>query len=632
MPDDLSGGGGGFSPDGASMAAAWPPLSDWRIVHPPELRGNHRGDMERLRAFLLGAPPDLETISDYDQMLRPARNAVDAALVDFQAYGSLRAIVIVGGAGSGKSTALLQSCAAFLKRDLGSVLLGRAAPPPTPPLGVAERWLIAIDDAGLALPDIVNAVATLLKSARRDIRFVIACNFIDWALATTNPQFASNINKLNQLKTLRQFEFRSISDGDAMMVAQNLYNNKLLTRWEARRRTTNIVRDFASLLSKLACGDHPAVKPKPGVTRQESPLLGALLTLPENRRNAARHISDLLAGLGNLPNGEAFRYAFSIVAVAHAYGPPHPDGEALRRILGGSPFNLVHNDADKIIDGLRIEALTRQQDGLLFTRHVAIAEEVCRSLNDAGDRMAELYLNLAHGPAAQVSFSEEGLNLLVMEASPGLAVGGLTAARNAKPDDLQIRLALGLALLNFGDYNQGRIELSVWESSRLWRSEPTPKKYRLLATALGRAASKLNDVNLYCASLYLHVFSLSGAASASGRSSAEQYYNQEAKDAYLALSQTLSLPFVFPNGRIGLGLPELTATTAARAARLERNAPIPGRPSPVEPSLDEHVKELVKLATACGRAPMPWARMLDGQPTEPTLWGVSVPMRNLFAD
>ena len=350
---------------------------------------------------------------------------------------------IIGPAGEGKSTALMQIVLQIRRSSPEVQVLYQQdshyggiqeilALPDTRP------YLLVIDDAYGYLDRVKGLVDRLNQEGRGNIHLLVASRDSDWRI-NGGASFV-----WNRYVAYRSFVVKGMSRPDAAAIVQSWEDIGPAALGELAK-LQNTEQRISQLV--LAASD-----PR---FRSEGAFLGALL-VTRLGSGLESHIQDMLDRAGNhavTSEGATLADVLAIIALPHASGVYELNFGVLSECLG---ISLAQLHAD-VLPGLGEEAALSVSDQRITIRHRLIAEIICSSATYAGVDMADVTRRVVQSAirvARRSAFSKEYRKLAYLSGhihDPELAVVAAEAAVEVEPNRLTYRTSLAAAIRRAGD-------------------------------------------------------------------------------------------------------------------------------------------------------------------------------------
>ncbi len=403
-PDDITGAGGGATPsperqsyvssrsgngasDPAASAASMPFFAKrgagdlgWLVVDRDCLAAwaaSSSGDGE-VETFLEGGSGVPWPLAADDRIKRfDVVKTVVGALGDRDPGSLPRVVMLGGGCGEGKTTAMRQIVAQWVEKGRAA----RAALVREGSIGRADnvlatlrkvknaadrqgaRWLVAIDNAR-PVQEVFELAEALYEQNRHDVDILFVCSHIAWPQDQRWPPQAPK----KACFELVCHDFAGLSWSDAGVVVDGWVASGLTLAKDCDNEVSAWYNAAEVGASRFTDFKGESIK---------GSLLGALL-LKRPDRGAAQRLTRMVKRLSDEPGGKMgtipLVYGLGVVAAAHASGFPAFTQSFLCRCLCLADQCREEGEAPRIVERLLYEAVVIEKtDGLLATRHHAIA-------------------------------------------------------------------------------------------------------------------------------------------------------------------------------------------------------------------------------------------------------------------
>jgi len=303
----------------------------------------------------------------------PKREIVNSLVGDLDAArkaGGLQVILLIGAAGEGKTTALLQTICDLVNSSHDWHVLWHDDPgSPFSAEFIARlpkggTWLIASDDAELIARRVYET--TQLLTDRNDIQFLLCSRDTDWKAAGADRfNWKQNNIKFTQL-SLRGL---SLDDAEQVVLAWSKYGK------DGLKQLNNLTAKEASMrLIEAAKSEE--------TNRSEGSFFGSVLQvrLGDGFKDHIRTLLEKLSVRSNI-NQKTLRDAFMYIAAMHAEGLQFLSKEVLADVLEVDLSNLKRG----VLFPLGEEAAIATTGRFVFTRHRSIATVAVQILSDEFD-------------------------------------------------------------------------------------------------------------------------------------------------------------------------------------------------------------------------------------------------------
>lgn len=277
--------------------------------------------------------------------------------------------VLIGAAGEGKTTALLQSvCDLVLGNTEWHVLWHYDTNTPLPAEFIArlpqgEKWLIVSDDAEMIARRVYEAAQSL--RGRQDIFFLLCCRDTDWKASEADKFDWKHYIKLVEipLQGLR------LVDAERVVIAWGKYG-------------ADGLKGLSDVPLKEACERLLDASKTEDTNQMEGTFFGAILHVRLGE-GLKEHIDNLLRKLGEISIGEGrtLKDAFVYIAAMHAENLQFLSKEVLAGALNFSLNNLKRD----VLIPLGEEAAIATTGRFIYTRHQAIATTAIKILSNEID-------------------------------------------------------------------------------------------------------------------------------------------------------------------------------------------------------------------------------------------------------
>ncbi len=294
--------------------------------------------------------------------------------------GGLQVTLLIGAAGEGKTTSLLQTVCDLINSGNDWHILWHDDPnTPLPAKYIADlpvggSWLIVSDDAEIIARRVYEATQSLAE--RKDIQFLLCCRDTDW-----KAEAADRFDWRHYNVKFFEVPLRGLSPDDAeqVVVAWSKYGK------EGLRQLNDLTAKDASLRLIQAAKTEET-------NRSEGTFFGAVLQvrLGDGFKD---HIRNLLEKLRSrsVRDNKTLRDAFAYIAAMHAEKLQFLSKEVLAEVLEIDLSDLKR----KVLFPLGEEAAITTTGRFVFTRHHSIANVALQILSDEFDIDPEnLYVDL----------------------------------------------------------------------------------------------------------------------------------------------------------------------------------------------------------------------------------------------
>ncbi|WP_448207776.1 P-loop NTPase [Azospirillum sp. sgz302134] len=295
-----------------------------------------------------------------------------------------RIVMLGGGCGEGKTTALRQTVLRWLQQaEAGArrALVREGSVGPADDvianLPISEndarrrrdRWLVVVDNAKPIL-EIFDLAEALFRHERYDVDILIACSHIAWPHDQAWPPQAPRNARFELI--VRNFIGLSWEDTGSIIDGWVAFNVVPAAGWNQK---------WSQFYDHARHEASPFTDPE-GV-RVEGSLLGALLVEWGGSGGAAQRLNRIVKQLSDdhrRPDGKApLLYALCATSVAHAEGFPGFTRGFLLHCLRSSGQCRDDKEAGELIKRLLYEAVVVETtEGTLATRHHAVAQRLAR--------------------------------------------------------------------------------------------------------------------------------------------------------------------------------------------------------------------------------------------------------------
>lgn len=297
-----------------------------------------------------------------------------------QISGGIQVTLLLGAAGEGKTTALLQSvCGLVNSNNELHVLWHEDSSSPLPVKFIAQlprggTWLIVSDDAEIIARRVFEAAQLLTD--RRDIQFFLCSRDTDW-----RGVGADKFNWKSHHVQFTQFLLRGLSTNDAeqVVLAWSRYGK------EGLRELNNLKLNDASLQLAEAAKSLQT-------DSNEGTFFGAILEIRYGSELKS-HISSLIDKLTerSITSSTTLGDAFAYISAMHAENLPFLSKEVLAEVLSVKLNDLKRS----VLAPLGEEAAIATTGSYIFTRHHSIAKTALQILSDEhGSDIENLYFDL----------------------------------------------------------------------------------------------------------------------------------------------------------------------------------------------------------------------------------------------
>lgn len=340
-------------------------------------------DSQHVLNFFDGSIPSwLEALSPQIPKREIVR-VLTAELNNAQTSDEAHVILLIGAAGEGKTTALLQTVSEIVTGGSNWNVLWRydtTAPLPAEFIARLPRdkmWLIVSDDAETIARRVFDSIEALKLTGRHDIHFLLSCRDTDWK--------AERADKFPWKKFARFIErsLRGLSQDDAQ---------KIVSAWS--RYGEDGLKSLDKLQPNVAV-DKLLNASKSEQTGNEGSFFGAILQvrLGEGLKD---HVWSLVNKLSErfIDNERTLKDAFAYVVAMHIESLQYLSREVLAEALGMNPSDLSSFNR-KVLRPLGEEAAIATTGYFIFTRHRAIADVASTILaEDFEINIDNLYVDL----------------------------------------------------------------------------------------------------------------------------------------------------------------------------------------------------------------------------------------------
>jgi hypothetical protein len=429
----------------------------------------------------------------------PRREIVHKLVKDLDAsrkIGGVQVSLLIGAAGEGKTTALLQTiCDLVNNSNEWQVLWHDDPSSPFPAEFIARlpkgrTWLIASDDAELIARRVYET--TQLLTDRRDIQFLLCGRDTDWK-ATGADRFNWNQNNVK----FAQLSLRGLSldDAEQIVIAWSKYGK------DGLKQLNGLTAKDASLRLLEAARTEET-------NQTEGTFFGAVLQVRLGGE-LKNHVRTLLEKLQShrITDKRTLGDAFIYIAAMHAENLPFLSKEVLAEVLEINYSDLRRN----VLFPLGEEAAIATTGQFVFTRHRSVAEVALQIIAETDLDIGNLYIDLAQ--SALRNFVNGGF-------VPNLGEWDYLSSHFFEKGDqaLGIRLARALSDITPND------PYLIVKLAQLYREAGQPetsvKVFRSASSAVKRTrafyyewgTSEGNDGN-YSLSIWLGAFSISDEVS-----------------------------------------------------------------------------------------------------------------------
>ncbi len=341
----------------------------WQLIDISFLE-RHRKELNRANAlrFFDGAIPDWHSALSLTIPRCEIVERVSQRLLKYMRPDRPQIVTLLGPAGEGKSTILMQAVDAILQKNRNVKVLWRTDEGvklnPNELLQLPRTefpWVLVSDVADNFVKDLYSACQKLKQARRGDIRFLLACRDTDWK--------ASGAEMLEWITCaeLQREMVSGLSRGDAKAIIET---------W------ASFGDEAVGKLSGLDLGE--ATKRLYYAARYESTikggsLLGALLKMRYGD-DLKEHVKDLMDRLSEreIPGGGNLLSAFAYIAAMHAEGLEFLSRQVLAEALGCSPEKIN----DMVLAPLGKEAAISTDGVSILTRHREISRAALSLLVD----------------------------------------------------------------------------------------------------------------------------------------------------------------------------------------------------------------------------------------------------------
>ena len=292
----------------------------------------------------------------------PRREIVGKLVNDLETArrnGELRITLLVGAAGEGKTTALLQTACDLASNDAEWKILFRYDSSALLPaefvssLPDSGSWLIVSDDAEIIARGVFDSVQSLKFSNTKNVQFLLCCRDTDWKAADVDhlPWNQQAIFSEKPLKGLNK------ADAEKVVSAWSAYGK------EGLKTLDGLEHDNATAKLLLAA--------KSEETKSfDGSFFGAVLQVRWGA-GLKNHIENLLRKLEkrNINSEKTLLDAFAYISAMHAEKLQILSKDVLAKALR-VPVNQLRK---KVLGPLGEEAAIATTGRFVFTRHIAIA-------------------------------------------------------------------------------------------------------------------------------------------------------------------------------------------------------------------------------------------------------------------
>jgi hypothetical protein len=430
----------------------------WIVVNQALLEG--AADAAHAERYADGGAPTWQLAADARLLPRPLTDGIIDRVLANARSGLPSVELLIGAAGEGKTTALMQTVARLFAADASLSILWRTEGRLTADVltfvsRTRGRTILASDNAHLLMEDASRAI-TADRLASHGAQVLLAARDTSWQRVWRNSGHA-----VDPASTWRQSQFAvnlnpgigEVSEEDALRIVRS---------WQALGVSAKGLAGMTDAEAATALADVSQSQGNRG-----GALLGGLLAVRYTPEALRAHIADLLEAFNadRLPSRISLADVLTAAALAEIAGI---DGIPREVVASMSGVDIVHVRTT-VEDRLGHEAVASSDGDRLHIRHPMIAQAVVNIASSpdsvvtaewAGARLIESTVAAGKSSGFRQGYGEIcdiGRRLYVADlldvdpgAKAGLVYGLLRVARSAQPDRLDAHVTLSLVYRESG--------------------------------------------------------------------------------------------------------------------------------------------------------------------------------------
>ena len=354
------------------------PLFAWRVLDSEFFATLPSPSSQSIEAYFDGSLPSISIAANPSI---PRRSIVGSIIehVDKIATTTFAMTVLVGAAGEGKSTAILQAaCLVAARSDTRTVLVlvstprGKVADFYEHMAAHGGRWLLCLDDADVHAAFLLDLASLASREGKIELHVVAAARDTDWR--------ASIGDATNRRAIARDFQYLLGSNYvELLLRGLDIEDAKrIVSAWDPSTPRDGAL-DAEADLEKRAEMLVDAARAEAAKSYTEGSLLGALLRV-RHGSELKTHVRNLFTRLKRRPilqgqgatSSQTLADALALIAVMHAENILFLGGDVLAATLGIDPTEVRVGVQLPLGEEAAVEA--HGPHSVLLTRHRAVAE------------------------------------------------------------------------------------------------------------------------------------------------------------------------------------------------------------------------------------------------------------------